>query len=213
MLIPFDQLFQRRNIRPEQIHGILHLGANTGQEAEVYHRLGIRNVIWVEAIPSVFEKLKAHLTRFNGQRAYRACVGDEDMKIVTFNVANNSAQSSSILQLGTHKQKHPEVHYSSHFQTVMMRTDTLLRKVNEPIAGRWLLNADLQGAELMALKGMGDLLRHFGWLYLEVNQEPLYVGCPLLPELTEWLKARGFWMTEIQMSGNTGWGDAFFERV
>lgn len=212
MLIPFEELFERRGIRPEQINGILHLGANTGQEAKTYHALGIRNVIWVEAHPALFSELKEHLTRFNGQRAYRACISEEDNHIATFNVANNGGQSSSILELGTHKVKHPTVRYTGQIQMATRTVDTLLRQHGEPIGGRWLLNADLQGAELLALKGMKENLRHFHWLYLEVNQEPLYVGCPLLPELDAYLAERGFQRTDLHMTGS-GWGDALYCRT
>lgn len=212
MLMPFEDLFERRGIRPSQINGILHLGANTGQEAQTYHALGIRNVIWVEAHPALFNELKEHLTRFNGQRAYRACISEEDNRIAIFHVANNGGQSSSILELGTHRLKHPTVHYTNQIQMATQTVDTLLRRHGEPIFGKWLLNADLQGAELLALKGMRENLPHFHWLYLEVNKEPLYVGCPLLPELDGYLNERGFKRTEIQMAGTAGWGDALYER-
>ena len=39
MLIPFDQLFKRHNV---QAQGVLHLGANTGQEAQAYADQGIK---------------------------------------------------------------------------------------------------------------------------------------------------------------------------
>lgn len=210
--MPFQELFDRRGIRPTQINGILHLGANTGQEAKTYESLGIRNVIWVEAHPAVFRELEEHLTRFKGQRAYRGCITDEDNRVTNFHVANNAGQSSSVLELGTHKVQHPTVRYTGQIQMVSKTVDTLLRQHGEVIAGRWLLNADLQGAELMALKGMRENLQHFHWLYLEVNQEPLYVGCPLLPELDLYLGERGFRRTDLHMTGS-GWGDALFCRI
>ena len=41
--------------------GVVHIGANTGQERDMYHRLGLR-VLWVEPIPSVFAQLRENLT-------------------------------------------------------------------------------------------------------------------------------------------------------
>ena len=36
------------------------------------------------------------------------------------------------------------------------------------------LNIDIQGAELLALKGMGELLHHFDYAYIEVNHDYVY---------------------------------------
>lgn len=207
MLIPFDQLFPRYGIRPD---GILHLGANEGQEAEMYHKLGIRNVIWVECVPDVFKKLVAHLMRFPAQHARLACLSDVDGMNVDFHVANNGGQSSSLLEFGTHAKEHPTVKFTETLRMRTTRVDTLLR--NERLKGRWLVNADLQGAELLALCGMGDLLGQFDWAYLEVNERPLYKGCPLLPEMDAWMKNQGFARREMQMT-NFGWGDALWIRT
>jgi FkbM family methyltransferase len=207
MLIPFDQLFRRHGVKPD---GILHLGANEGQEAAMYHKLGVRNVIWVECIPEVYKKLVAHLVWFPGQRARLACVSDTDGQSVKFNVANNGGQSSSLLEFGTHTKEHPTVKFTETLQVTTSRVDTLLK--SELMIGRWMLNADLQGAELLAMKGMGKLLvDRFDWAYLEVNERPLYQGCPLLPEVDAWMKDRGFDRREMQMT-NFGWGDALFVR-
>lgn len=204
MLIPFDQLFPKYGIKPE---GVLHLGANEGQEAETYWRLGIRNVIWVEAIPEVFQKLTAHVRRFPGQRTRLACVSDVDNQKIQFNVANNGAQSSSMLEFGTHSKEHPTVKFTDKLEITTSRVDTLLK--DEKMHGRWLLNADLQGAELLAMKGMGHLWSRFAWAYLEVNERELYKGCPLLPELDAWMLGRKFKRVETHMTGS-GWGDALY---
>lgn len=209
MLIPFQDLFRRHGIRPT---GILHLGANTGQEAGDYNALGITRVIWVEASPSLFPKLVAHVSPY-GHRALKACVAEVDGDRRKFHIANNKGQSNSLLELGTHRQAHPEVHYIGDIEMTTIRVDSLLKKhglfINSP---GWFLNADLQGAELMALRGMEGLLKFFSHLYLEINERPLYVGCPLVGELDGFLKPHGFRRAETKMSGNHGWGDALYTK-
>ena len=208
MLIPFPELFKRHNVRPR---GVLHLGASVGQEAEEYERAGIKNVIWVEAIPSVFRQLEAHVHPM-GHTCINAIVSDVDGKEVEFNVASNQGQSSSFLQFGTHAKEHPNVKFTSRFKATTSRVDTLLRNRGDVIeGGRWFLNADLQGAELMAIRGMGDLLREFDWAYIEVNEAPLYVGCALLPEVDAFMTKAGFARRELKMT-NWKWGDAFYAR-
>lgn len=209
MLIPFTELFKRHNAKPQ---GVLHLGANTGQEAEIYCQLGIPNVIWVEADPNLFRKLQDHVKAFPGQRALRACVGEEDGKEVEFNIANNGGQSSSILPLGTHAQEHPEVRYVGKLKMQTIRVDTLLTRMDIHLSRNWLLNLDLQGAELLALKGMGTLLHsNFRYVYSEVNDQELYKGCALVEEVDAYLWQYGFVAKETKMTGNH-WGDKFYAK-
>lgn len=211
MLIPFDTLFTKHRIRPP---GVLHLGANSGQEAEAYHRNGVRQVIWVEALPEVCAKLRKHLVGYPGQVALLACVSDKDGELVNFNIASNEAQSSSMLEFGTHSKEHPTVKFVNKTNLFTIRVDTLLDRVGmaEKIQSGWFLNVDLQGAELLALKGMGSLLSRFDHIYIEVNERELYKGCPLVGEIDEFLHLRGFAGKEVKMTGS-GWGDKYYQRV
>lgn len=202
MLIDFRQLFPRYNIKPQ---GVLHIGANVGEEAPVYHELGIKKVIWIEGNPDIFGKLCTNVLKF-GHEAINAIIGDETGKEVTFHVSNNASQSSSILELGTHKIVHPDVHYVKDIPGKTIRIDYYFKDLN----GYDFLNIDLQGAELMALRGMGDLLEGFKWAYLEVNKAHLYEGCPLVEDLDLFLMGFGFKRIETSWAGNTNWGDALY---
>jgi len=209
MLISFDYLFNKYNIQPD---GVLHLGANTGQEAEAYHRHGIKQVIWVEALPDLFHRLEQNVKQFPGHRSLCACVSDTDGKEVPFFVASNGGQSSSFLKFGTHEQEHPSVHFTRQVNMVTVRVDTLLKEKGIQLEGNgWFLNADLQGAELLALKGMGDLLWKFEHAYIEVNTRELYVGCPFVGEIDAYLRDFGFQGMETKMT-SFGWGDKYYKR-
>lgn len=209
MLIDFEELLPRHNAKPD---GILHCGANDGGEREVYHNLGIPRVIWIEAIPAVYLKLKSNLQCFPGQQALMACLSDRDGDTVKFNIANNDGQSSSLFEFGTHSQEHPTVKFTNSIKLRTHRVDTLLARHGIQLTGRWLLNADLQGAELLAMRGMGNLLRdHFDWAYLEVNARELYKGCPLVGDIDRFMAEQGFRAVEEHMTGS-GWGDRFFVR-
>lgn len=207
MLIPFDYLFTKYRLHPR---GILHLGANTGQEAESYHHLLIKNVVWVEAIPEVHQKLQKHVKPY-GHIALQACLSDRDGEVMKFNISSNECQSSSFFEFGTHAQEHPTVKFVKSIELVTARVDTLLAANNIEIEKGWFLNVDLQGAELLALKGMGSLLEKFTEAYVEVNEKHLYKGCPLIGEIDTYLMGFGFVRKEKKMTGN-GWGDAFYQR-
>jgi FkbM family methyltransferase len=208
MLIPFEKLFKRHGGKPV---GVLHLGANTGQEADAYKACGVNQVIWVEAIPEVYRHLVSHTAGFPGSIALQACVSDRTGEKVKFHIANNGGQSSSLLEFGTHLQEHPSVRYVREIELTTVRVDTLLEENNLTISGGWFLNIDLQGAELLALIGMGELLWQFDFAYIEVNEKELYKGCPLVKEIDDYLGRYGLIGVETKMT-NFGWGDRFYVR-
>ncbi len=205
MLIPFDSLTKKYRFQPQ---GVLHVGASEGQEAGAYYQLKVNRVVWIEAIDSVYLRLKQNIRKYPNQEAILACISDTHGEKVKFNVANNGAQSSSLLEFGTHLQVHPEVK----FDYSITRTTSRLDQMDYDFSGLDFLNIDLQGAELMALEGMGDLLDQFDFAYLEVNWAKLYKGCPLIREVQEFMKSKGFQFKEAKQSGSHGWGDAFWMR-
>ncbi len=212
MLIDFPQLFARHHIKADSA---LHLGANTGQEAEVYSRLGIKRVIWVEALPDIHQQLCENIKRFPGQAAVLACIGDRDGDKVTFHRASNGSQSSSFLEFGTHAKSYPDTVFTETIEMETVRVDSLMNAwfPDHLMMGRWFLNIDLQGAELLALRGMGNLLWHIEHVYTEVNTEEVYKGCPLVGEIDDYLRAFGFHPRETKMMGNAGWGDKLYSRL
>lgn len=230
MLIPFEYLFNKYKITSTEV---CHVGSNDGAEAEQYLALGIKRIVWVEAHEPTFQKLVAHIgsirhgpnepkrfdhcqkgrvTFHNGaiHVCINACVSDTDGQPVTFHVANNSSQSSSILELGTHTTAHPSVTFVEDVPMRTQRLDTLLAEF-VPFQPGAFLNIDLQGAELLALRGLGDLLNQFDALYLEINERELYKTCALVGEVDAWLAERGFSRVQTKME-KAGWGDALYLR-
>lgn len=214
MLIPFNNtkdrrgrqelgLWARYGITPK---GILHIGANRGEEAPVYLELGVSKQMWFEANPYLFDRLSDTLKDNLSALAYNYCIGDKEGEPVILHEANNQGQSSSILALGTHKQQHPDVHYVRDIPVTMRRIDSLIPL--EVMMEYDFLNIDIQGAELMALRGMGDHLKYIKWAYIEVNKAKVYEGCPLVEDIDSYLAGFGFKRVETKWIGN--WGDALY---
>lgn len=216
MLIDFRELFPRWNIKPK---GVLHVGANVGEEAPIYMELGITRQIWIEANIQIAEKLYNNISGNTDAMALCFAASDYD-GTGTLHISNNGSQSSSLLELGTHLIAHPEVHYTGDYAVQVKRMDSVLSEKKEFVFTdkKYLydpeefdfLNMDIQGAELKALRGMGDLLHKFKWAYLEVNKEELYKGCALVEDIDFYLASFGFKRVETKWCGNTGWGDAIF---
>lgn len=216
MLIPFNNtkdrrgneqpgLWARYQIAPK---GIIHVGGNRGEEAPVYLELGVTRQIWIEANPEIYAQLRETLRNNPDAMAFNYAIGDQDNVPTVLHVANNGGQSSSLLQLGTHKQQHPDVHYTKDIPVVMRRLDSLIPV--EAWANYDFLNMDIQGYELFALRGMGENLKYFKWLYLEVNAGQVYQGCGDVNQVDEYVKAFGFKRVETKMVGV--WGDALYVR-
>jgi FkbM family methyltransferase len=142
---------------------------------------------------------------------YQAVVSDEDNKIVEFKRTNNG-QSSSILEFGTHATHYSWCVVTERTQMATITVDTFMKKNNLNPANYNFWNFDIQGAELLALKGATNALRYAKVLYLEVNTEDVYQGCAKLNELDDYLGVRGFKRIMTKMV-REGWGDALYLRV
>ena len=73
------------------------------------------------------------------------------------------------------------------------------------------MTLDIQGAELEALTGMGDLLTQVRWIFTEVNRREMYAGIPIVAELDEFLSRKGF-RRVVTLWNPAGWGDALYVR-
>lgn len=203
MLIELSELYEKYHINPT---GVIHCGGHFGQEAETYHKHGLK-VVWIEAIHKVYKQLCRNVTKYTGTICLNACVTDKDGDIVDFNISNNDGQSSSLFEFGTHSVEHPGIVFTERTRLHTARVDTLLKDRKIPAHEYDFVNLDIQGAELLALKGMD--LTHVRYVYIEVNERELYKGCPLLPEIDEYLKRFDLHRVETKMT-TWGWGDAFY---
>ncbi len=102
--------------------------------------------------------------------------------------ANGNPGASSLFRASP---DYPHETYVQNEITVETTTlDDFMR--SEGITGIDLLWMDIQGAELLALKGLGDRLRDVGLIHMEVEFLPIYQGQPLFDDVHEYLRAHGF---------------------
>ncbi|HVY64270.1 MAG TPA: FkbM family methyltransferase [Gammaproteobacteria bacterium] len=173
------------------VRGVIHVGANVGQERELYARYGL-DVLWIEPIPEVFVTLRANLEGFPRQRAVQALVTDRDGHAYEFHVASNAGESSSILELKQHRDVWPKVAFT---RSINLRSVTLPALLEREGIDPGLYDAlvmDTQGSELLVLEGAEPLLPRFAYIKTEVPDFEAYEGCVQLAELTAFLAARGY---------------------
>lgn len=174
-----------------KVKGVIHVGANSGQEIELYQRHGL-SVLWVEPNPVVFEKLQANLAGVLKQSAIKALIADTDNVEYPFHLANNDGESSSILDLNLHREVWPEVQYERTIQLISKTLPTLLRENNVDLKEYDMLVMDTQGAELLVLKGAAPILADFTYIKAEVPDFESYKDCCQVKDLATFLGPLGF---------------------
>lgn len=206
MLISFEEIQRILSENNIHIHGSFHIGAHECEELAFYRKLGLtpEDMIWIDAIP-----LKVSEATNRGiPNVYHAVITDKDDEEVVFNVSNN-VQSSSVLEFGTHSVEHPWVIYVDKLHQKSITIDTFFKRHPIDAAKCDFWNFDIQGAELMALKGATESIQYAKAIYLEVNEKELYKNCGLITEIDAFLLQYHFKrvLTNITVHG---WGDALY---
>ena len=205
----YDTIKKYLDLYSIKINGVLHIGAHDCEELDFYRKLNIsiENIVWLEAIT---DKV-VNATAKGIPNVYKCVVSDKDNDSIVFNIANNG-QSSSILELGTHVVRHPEVKYTTHTIEKSKTIDTFFTENNLKNSNYNFWNLDIQGAELLALKGGSNSLQNVDVIYIEVNIEQLYKNCPLIADIDMFLNQYGFKRIDTVIT-EWNWGDALYIRI
>ena len=206
MILNVDDVYKAFLYNNISITGIFHVGAHECEELLFYNSFGVKNedIVWIDAV----ESKVTDATNRGIVNVYNALITDKDDEDVQFNISNN-IQSSSILEFGTHSEEHPWVVYTDKVLKKSITVDTFFEK-NDLDASKYnFWNFDIQGAELIALKGATKSLQYAKALYLEVNEKELYKGCALIDEIDDFLSKHNFKRVLTKITQH-GWGDALY---
>jgi FkbM family methyltransferase len=174
-----------------KIRGVIHIGANAGQERNLYDAFGL-HVIWIEPIPDVFEALKINISGFPKQRAYNYLVTGEDGQTYKLHIADNSGASSSILDFSKHTEMYPEIAYKDVITITGARLGSILAAERTNIRQFAALVLDTQGSELEILKGAAGILPHFRFIKVEVPDFEAYKSCCQIGDLSAFMSSNDF---------------------
>ncbi|MGD1851454.1 MAG: FkbM family methyltransferase [Cyanophyceae cyanobacterium] len=193
----------------ESVRSIVHVGAHYGQEIHRNQRLSPNLIVWVEADPKCFKTLTETVAKneLPGTRniCINALVTDSDDEVCNFFVFSNDGASSSIYNsTNTLRDHFSDVHETGEtLQLQTARLDTILQGVGLALGELDVLVVDVQGAEMLCLKGAGDYLGSVKFLEVEVSQEALYKDGALFNDIDNWLMDRGFVrVSDVPWHGN-----------
>ncbi|HMN51628.1 MAG TPA: FkbM family methyltransferase [Xanthobacteraceae bacterium] len=198
-----------------EIGSVIHVGAHLGQERVRYRELGAREVLWIEGSPSIFAQLQASLDaeRATGKLygrhvAINALLTDRAGESVELHGTSNAGASGSIFRMGdVHREKWPHVEHTGESETVISATlDEIAAR--EGFAMPDLLTVDVQGAELLVLRGGKKVLAEAKAVITEASTEKFYEGGVLFGELNAFLREQGF----MAMQRPRKHGDILFLR-
>jgi FkbM family methyltransferase len=191
-----------QRIRPQKV---VHVGAHRAQEAEIYDAVGA-SVVWVEGDMRLEEALHDRLAAFPRQHVAMMLCSDERSRR-HFYRASNDGESSSLFPFDQHARYMPDVTMEAATVATTCPLDDL------GLEPDWL-TLDVQGAELLVLRGAHRTLDTVESIWCEVSRVPLYRGGAQFDEITQALTARSFDLVDVDWSMFDGQhGDALYERV
>lgn len=205
MLLHLDSLVDKYNLK---IKGIIHVGAHIGEEVPAYKKNfgDAVNIHLFEPQKKYFNILEDKFINTKNVSLYNFGCGDSKQTL-EINQASNEGESSSILNPKLHLDLHPEVEFTG-------KEIIQVEKLDEfKITDSNYISIDVQGYELKVLKGGDKTLQYLDYIYLEVNKEEVYEGCPMVKDIDKHLSNFNFLRVETKFAYDTlPWGDALYIR-
>lgn len=191
-------------------NGILQLGAYDGGESEAWKEWGCDNIVYVEPNPFLFQQL---VKKVGLENCYQLAVYDKDdleleMNLV-FSKDRTNLGCSSLLDPSPILLQNP---YLERCGKIKIQTTTLEKLLTKhPNVDTLIL--DVEGLELICLKGAGLLLKSIKAILTEFTLKTRYRGDCLLSDLDKFLAPLGFdrVITEFA-TPEKSWGDGLFIR-
>jgi FkbM family methyltransferase len=156
--------------------GVLHIGAWDAWEAKQYAHYCGNNSIFLEANPNSYKLFKGEIEKF-GQKIYNLAAWNvDDLEMKLFCPSSNQDSSSLLEQNG---------------DIVMTKTitiKTLFERKGLEFSNYDLLNIDTEGAELQVLEGIGEGIKSFKYIIIEVSD----LGSNFETQVNDYILSKGF---------------------
>jgi FkbM family methyltransferase len=156
--------------------GVLHIGAWDAWEAKQYAHYCGNNSIFLEANPNSYSRFKNEVEQF-GQKIYNLAAWNiDDLEMNLYCPISNPDSSSLLEQNG---------------DVIMTKTitiKTLFEREGLEFSNYDLLNIDTEGAELQVLEGIGDDIKNFKYIIIEVSD----LGSNFETQVNDYILSKGF---------------------
>ena len=156
--------------------GVVHVGAWDAWEAKQYAHYCGGNSIFVEANPNSFNRFRQEIEKF-GQKVFNFAAYDvDDLDMDLYCPVGREDSSSLLPQRG------------NVVKVKTLRMDTFFQRENLSFDDYDLLNIDTEGVELKVLQGIGENIKKFTFIIVEVSD----IGSESDREVNDYILSRGF---------------------
>ena len=174
--------------------GVIHVGAHVGEEVAAYFEAGFQRVFLVEANPECCQTLERRFR--NDSRVQIAnCAISEIGGRVSLHLHTSrtgSTEPASLLQMKELSRIVQTLSTPRSIEVEAFTLDQFLKEHEIDAREIGLLNLDIQGAELGALKGATKTLAALTAVITEVNVIELYAGGSLEEDIVSFMALRNF---------------------
>ena len=202
MYIPLKPILDKYNIPTT---GIIHVGANIGQEYVDYKKWGIKNIVFIEPCKEAFDVVSK--IKDENVICINVACGSEEAELPMHISKQNQGQSNSFRKSVLHSIEHPDVLFTETEMIKIIPIDSLpIEKTKYNI-----LVTDCEGYDSEVMKGAKQTLKHIDLVYSEINRSETREGNKLIGDFEKLLWDEGFVMIEtFWPSPNLSWGDSVF---
>jgi len=200
-----------------RLSGVIHVGAHRGENLGEHEALGANKIVWVEANPDVYKELLVTLENSTlDNKTFCVACSDVDDEQVEFHIIYGEDAGHMVGNKGCSSLLKPVGKFESwHRETITQDTitlDSLLSRNNLDPKDYQLLEIDVQGAELLVLKGASTVLENVTYVSTEVTHyDPDYEGNAMFDTVKAFLNNAGFVHVDTKLY-EANWGDALFVK-
>lgn len=186
---------------------IVEAGAHMGYDTYGLAKIWSKGMVYAfEPIPYVYDNLVERLKKVSNVRTYNLALGQMNGVVEMHVSSGGSTASSSVLKPSVHLAKFPSVTFRSKIEVPVKRIADWAKE--EKVSKIDLLWLDMQGYEVNALQGSGNLIQSVSVIYTELCKSELYVGLVTQGEYIDFLKKLGFEL--IYLTGDGEVNDGIF---
>lgn len=206
--------FQVQSEIVKLVKTVFDIGANHGDTVEKYVNLyPDASIFAFEPSPSVFSRLNKRFKKINNVTCVQIAIADKDDSF-TFYTNHNPDTNSLLKSQKTGLNSDTQVANVGNIMVQATSIDLFCQKYE--IKQIDILKIDIQGGELMALKGASEMLKNkaIKLIYTESYFKKQYVNQPLFHDISLYLEQFDYFLQDIYNpiygDGSIVWCDAIF---
>lgn len=197
---------------------IFDIGACEGEDSIRYSKKYPNTTIYsFEPVPENFKKLQVNIEKYecknvipfrqalsdsNGHTSFHVSEGVPEGKQNSKDWTYGNKSSSILPPSDEMGQYYSWLSFNKKIEVETKRLDSFCKENNIPRID--IIHMDVQGAELMVLKGAGKMIKKVKMIWMEVEKVELYQNQPLKNEVENYMKKKKFSLIKDTVKGVSG---------